>query len=123
VLEGFERFYQGVSKIYQEQCCQDGHIQGCPFGNLALELASQDEVVGEKLRDIFGSMIDYVDTLLQRGVAEGELPDIDTRMAARGFVALFEGATLLTKTYNVDMVTELVQGVIQLASLSRLRAA
>ena len=77
-----------------------GHIAGCPFGNLASELATQDETIRQKVDAIFGKLQTAFCATLQEAVARGELPPLDVASTAKAMIAYFEGVMLLAKTQN-----------------------
>ena len=81
-------------------------VTGCFFGNLALELSTQDEAVRLKLQNIFQQWIDYFEQALKKAVESGELPKIDPHTTALAILAFFEGAALLAKTHNDLSVVE-----------------
>ena len=100
VLEKFQSLLQLDPERVSEP------VKGCFFGNLALELSTQDEVVRQKLQDIFQQWAAYFERELAESVATGELPDIDPRTTAQTLIAYFEGIALLAKTYNNPALVE-----------------
>lgn len=94
-----------------------GVVVGCPVGNLALELSTQDERVRERCVELFDEWISLIEPLLAEAVAVGEIPPIDVTRAAMAVVAYIEGVLLLAKTRNdIDLIPELAHGVRQLAA-------
>lgn len=74
---------------------------GCPFGNLAAELAGVHPEFRRRLSEFFGRWEDSVNRCLQDGVRRGEFrSDLDTRPVATALVSQIEGAVLLTKTHR-----------------------
>ena len=76
---------------------ENGKVLGCPLGNLALEMSTQDPVLQERLRAVFESHIQAFRSLLDEAVESGELAPTDTLGAARSLLALVEGNTMLAK--------------------------
>lgn len=103
--------------LYEMQCgvkAQTGQVRGCPFGNLALELSTQDGMIRKKVERIFQEFADYFDRALRDAVAAGDIPDQDTATTAQTLVAFMEGVTLLAKTKNdLNLIKRLRQGVLQ----------
>lgn len=60
-------------------------LNGCLFGNLALELGTQDAVVSRRLRDVLDDQVALLVGILGEAVAEGSIPPTSTgrRMLAR----------------------------------------
>jgi len=75
-----------------------GHVVGCLFGNLALELSNQAEEVRGRLQQIFDAQIDMIEQVVAAAKDAGQTgASIDTREAARSIVAQIEGRVLLAK--------------------------
>ncbi len=103
VIERFHKFFQMVADSQQGTC---DPIKGCFFGNLALELSTQDEAIRLKLQSIFQQWTDYFEQVLKEAVEAGELSQIDPRTTALAILAFFEGAALLAKTHNDFSIIE-----------------
>ena len=103
VSERFHRFFQRVVASQKDTCTP---VKGCFFGNMALELSTQDEIVRLKLQNIFLQWAEYFEQVLRKAVEAGELPEIDPRPTALTLLAFFEGAALLAKTHNDLSVVE-----------------
>jgi TetR/AcrR family transcriptional regulator, transcriptional repressor for nem operon len=78
-----------------------GRVYGCPFGNLAQELSTHDEVLRNKLTTIFYAWTRYIETALAEAVALDALP-ITTPISqtAQSILAYLEGLMLMAKTFN-----------------------
>ena len=78
-----------------------GKVYGCPFGGLAQELSTHDELLREKLVFIFQSWAGYIETALSEAIAIDDLP-ITTPISttAQAILAYLEGLLLMAKTYN-----------------------
>lgn len=75
-----------------------GHVVGCLFGNLALELSNQVEEVRTRLEQIFDAQIDMIEQVVAEAKDAGQTgASVDTREAARSIVAQIEGRVLLAK--------------------------
>jgi len=119
----WQRFYEGVIKPtlashqppltciaqflsynHQHQCNikeTEGIIKGCPYGNLASELSTQDDVIRQHVKQLFSRVVTSLDKCLQRAVAEGELDEnLNTQQWAKYILAQIEGSILLAKVHN-----------------------
>lgn len=93
-LEQVARF---LDAFVQAQRGRPG-LWGCPFGNLAAELADAHEGFRRRLIEIFEGWRVRLAEALGRARATGSLrPDADPDRLARFLVAGLEGAVLLTK--------------------------
>jgi len=86
---------------FQAQMKQSsGQVLGCPFGNLASELATQDESIRQKVDALFNKLQAAVRDSLHEAVSAGDLPAIDIPSTAQAIFAYLEGVLLLAKTHN-----------------------
>jgi TetR/AcrR family transcriptional repressor of nem operon len=80
-----------------------GSVVGCPFGNLAAELATTDDTLHEHLAAVFAEWERRLTVLCQAAAAERVLrPGVDPGLFARILVAQFQGMILLAKTGRSD---------------------
>ncbi len=98
-----------LDKSYQMQLASKecmGCIVGCPFGNLALEMSTQDEDIRLKISDIFKEWINYFEDMLNIAKEKNEIPNnVNTESTAQSIIAYMEGISLMGKTFNdVSMV-------------------
>lgn len=99
-----EKFDSLLNKSYEmnissKEC--NGCLSGCPFGNLALELSTQDEDIRLVIENIFREWIDCFEKIINKSVERGELPiDTDSNATAQSIVAYMEGLSLMGKTFN-----------------------
>ena len=99
-----EKFDSLLNKSYEmsvsaKEC--NGCLSGCPFGNLALELSTQDEEIRIVIENIFKEWIECFEKIINKSVERGELPiDTDCNATAQSIVAYMEGLSLMGKTFN-----------------------
>jgi TetR/AcrR family transcriptional repressor of nem operon len=75
-----------------------GRVVGCPFGNLAVELATADDPVRVHVASAFTTIEAQLAVAVERAVAEGELrTGTDPHQMAHALLAQFQGLTLLAK--------------------------
>ena len=63
-LPASERIQQVFEVMYNHQRTTfdaTGHVWGCPVGNLALELSTQDEPIRQKVQQVFEMMMEMVE--------------------------------------------------------------
>jgi TetR/AcrR family transcriptional regulator, transcriptional repressor for nem operon len=119
-LPPMEKFHRFIDMSYKYHCSTKdalGYMTGCHIGNLAVELSTQDEVIRQKIEEIFQKWASCCEHVLNQAVAAGDLPTgIDPRTTAQAILAYIEGILLLGKTFNdPSLITRLGQGVAQLA--------
>ena len=78
-----------------------GQVYGCPIGNLATEMSTQDEGLRSKLNNSFNGLIGLFSQTLQEAVDNNDLDDVNNvQRTAEAMLAYFEGVLLLAKTQN-----------------------
>jgi TetR/AcrR family transcriptional repressor of nem operon len=115
-LEKFETLLRTSYEYQSSQKDCTGFMTGCGFGNLALELSTQDEGIRKKIEEIFCEWTRYVEGIVVQAVEEGVLPpETDPAATSQAIVAYIEGMILLGKTFNDPyMLKRLGEGVLQL---------
>lgn len=90
-----------------------GSVRGCPLGNLALEMADQDEAIRRKVLELLGVWQQGLEDLLRLGVERGEFSVVDPKETSKRLLAFLEGSTLLAKAANDPGVfEELWRGIL-----------
>lgn len=99
-LQRFQRFLEMAYAHHKAVKEQTGQILGCPYGNLAGELSTQDDAIRTRINRIFQELQSPMEAALQEAIDNGDLPAIDTGASAEAMVAYIEGLTLMAKTRN-----------------------
>ena len=99
-MQRLERFGQLMYEVQKASVDRTGRLVGCPFGNLAVELSTQDEKIRLKLADIFSELCAEFQRTLDEAVEIGDLEDVDTAATAEAMGAYFEGVMGMAKTQN-----------------------
>jgi TetR/AcrR family transcriptional repressor of nem operon len=79
---------------------QSGKTLGCPYGNIALELSTQDEPIRQRIASLFQQMEAALQTTLDEAVSKGEIAPCNTAATASAMFSYMEGLMLLAKTRN-----------------------
>jgi TetR/AcrR family transcriptional repressor of nem operon len=114
-----EKFETLLAKAYEYQSSQKdctGCMTGCGFGNLAVELSTQDEEIRKKVEEIFCEWVKYMERVVAQAVEEGVLPsETDPSATSQAMVAYIEGVLLLGKSFNDPcLIQRLGEGVLRL---------
>jgi TetR/AcrR family transcriptional repressor of nem operon len=107
-LERIRRLFRCAATLQRSGDPAAGPVLGCPFGNLAAELGTQDPVIRDKVQAVFAGYQAAFERVLRAAQEAGEMDPVDVPAAARSLLALFEGALLLAKTYNNAALIEQV---------------
>ena len=110
------RFFDLILQQQQAQKQADGHIRGCPIGNLTLEMSTQDEVIRTRVEQFFTAWLGYFEQMLRDAKARGIVPaTLDISVTAQSLLAYFEGVVLLAKGRNDPaLIATLRAGVLPL---------
>jgi TetR/AcrR family transcriptional repressor of nem operon len=77
-----------------------GHMPGCPFGNMAMEMATQDQVLCSKADGILRSIANHLRTAIADAVQCGGLPAVNEEATADAMLSYLEGVQLMAKSRN-----------------------
>jgi TetR/AcrR family transcriptional repressor of nem operon len=115
-LKRIERLLDSQYRHHKAVKDETGQVMGCPYGNLAGEMSTQDEVIRERLKRIFRDLEAPIEEVLDEAVAAGDLAELDSRATAGAMVAYLEGLTLMAKTWNApEIVRTLGPAMLKLA--------
>ncbi|MDA8382585.1 MAG: TetR/AcrR family transcriptional regulator [Acidiferrobacterales bacterium] len=99
-LDRLDRLAELAYGIQKEWAAPGGRVLGCPVGNLATELATQDEAIRAATARAFARLQRLLRQTLEEAVDSGALPAVDLDATAQAMVAYFEGVLMLAKTEN-----------------------
>lgn len=101
MLERLRGLFDATAQMQVDAVTGTGWVAGCLFGNLALEVSSQNEPVRAALQEIFDEQIELISSRLGAAVESGDLPSLpDVDAAAKAIVAQLEGLVLFAKVFN-----------------------
>jgi TetR/AcrR family transcriptional repressor of nem operon len=118
-MAAFDKVNVLMNKSYEYQSAEKdctGCVTGCGIGNLALELSTQDEIIRQKIEQIFEEWAEYFEDVIVDAINEGALSvDTDPRSTSQAILAYMEGVSLMSKTFNdPTMLSRLGEGMTQL---------
>ncbi len=99
-LERFERLIEHHYAVAVANKSETGHIWGCPIGNLAIEMSTQEEALRERVNAFFARWAQAFTDLLNDAVLRGDLPPHDTHAAGLALLAYVQGVSVLVKAGN-----------------------
>lgn len=99
-LRRLDRFIAALYEFQRGTAAATGRLLGCPFGNLALELATSDEVIRRRLESVFAGIQARFEQVLDDARAAGEIDGVDIPATAQAMLAYVEGILMLAKTAN-----------------------
>jgi len=78
----------------------EGHMPGCLFGNLVLEMSTRDDILRSKLNAVFSRAKGKFRETLEQAVETGALAPLDIEASSEAMLAYLEGIILLAKSRN-----------------------
>jgi TetR/AcrR family transcriptional repressor of nem operon len=95
------RFFDLTLERERDQKQTEGHMRGCPAGNLTLEMSTQNELIRVRIERFFQAWLSYFEQMLVEAREQGIVPaTLDTAATAQALLAYFEGVMLLAKSRN-----------------------
>lgn len=116
-LERLDRF---ISMLYEAQKTyveETGHLPGCPFGNVAVEQATQDEVIRKKIEECLASLAQPLRNVVSDAIKNGDMPVVDVEATADAMLSYIEGIQLLAKARNDAEVIRKLGPAIKLIAI------
>ncbi len=115
-LQRLQKFIDQLIAMQVELKSKSCRMQGCPFGNLALELSTKDELIRQRIDQVFEEIQAIFKEVLQEAMDKGEIPvKLPATELAQILFASLEGMILLAKTHNdPDKIRQMSQSLIQL---------
>ena len=77
-----------------------GRMPGCLFGNLALEVSTQNDILRAKLMAVFEAAQKRFEDTLAEAIESGDIEPLNTSKTAEAMMAYLEGMILMAKTQN-----------------------
>lgn len=105
-LARIERLCELLYTFQQQMYDAHGHVPGCPFGNLAVEMSTQDEPIRRKVQSVFSRTEKVLADTLADAIRLGDIEAIDTEATAQAMFAYLEGVLILAKTRNDPAVIQ-----------------
>jgi len=102
-LPPMERLDRFITMLYEAQKMyvdKTGHLPGCPFGNMAMEQATQDEVLRKKVEECLTGLTQPLQRVVADAVKSGEMPAVDEEATADAMLSYIEGIQLIAKSRN-----------------------
>jgi TetR/AcrR family transcriptional repressor of nem operon len=94
---------------------QSGKTLGCPYGNIASELSTQDEPIRQRIDSLFQQMEATLQATLDEAVSKGEIAPCNTTATATAMFSYMEGLMLLAKTRNdPEVIRELGSAMLSI---------
>lgn len=99
-LERLDAYADRVEQHHAALHRECGQVLGCPLGNLALEMSTQEPALQDRLQRRFTDTLDYFEGLIKEAVARGDIAPVDVTATAVSMLGHVEGSILMAKMRN-----------------------
>ncbi len=99
-LDRLSRWCDYIYEAQKEKARKYGHVCGCPYASVGVELATQDEKVRGKVQELFDRNTKYVESAIAEARREGIVSIADPRTAAQQVYSYALGLLLQAKIRN-----------------------
>jgi TetR/AcrR family transcriptional repressor of nem operon len=112
-LERLTHWCEGAYERQKERANKFGHVCGCPYASIGVEIATQDDKIRAKAEELIARGTKYVETAIAEAQREGSLPAGDARQLAQQAYSFVLGALLRAKIQNdVEVLRDLAPTVM-----------
>ena len=112
-LERLTRWCESAYERQREKARKFGHVCGCPYGSIGVEVATQDDKIRAKAEALIARGTKYVETAIAEAQREGLAPVGDAKRIAQQVYSYVLGALLRAKIQNdVEVLRDLVPTVM-----------
>jgi TetR/AcrR family transcriptional regulator, transcriptional repressor for nem operon len=114
-VERIERFFRAFGRMLAMVRDQFGATPGCPLGNLAAELSTQDGDLRAQVNAGLQRWTGYFETAIREAQSLRDVDrSVDPHVAATALLAHLQGAALLAKAYDQPALVEQAAGIVRL---------
>ncbi len=99
-VERLERWCHYIYDRQKQKAEKYGHVCGCPYASIGVELATQDEKIRAKAEELVERNIRYVESALTEAQRQGLVSIDDPKLAAERVYAVALGMLLHAKVRN-----------------------
>lgn len=122
-LERLTRWCDSAYDRQKERANKYGHVCGCPYASIGVEVATQDDKIRAKAEELIARGTKYVETAIAEAQREGSLPVGDARQMAQQVYSFVLGALLRAKIQNdVEVLRDLSPTVMAIIGAKRVEA-
>jgi TetR/AcrR family transcriptional repressor of nem operon len=99
-LERLERWCEHIRQRQKIKAEKYGHVCGCPYASLGMELATQDEKIRAKTQEVMDRSIRYIESALVDAKRQGLVSVVDFLGTAQRVYSMALGMLLNAKIRN-----------------------
>jgi len=99
-IDRLRGFFDQMVRKQQMKRDKVGRVVGCPYMSVAVSCSSEDQLVRERVEQLFGTWKKYFETALRDGIADGSIPPQDIPRTVEIVFDYIEGAVTVGRVQN-----------------------
>jgi TetR/AcrR family transcriptional repressor of nem operon len=112
-LQRLTKWCEYVYSAQKEKSDKYGHVCGCPYASIGVEVATQDDKIRFKVEELMARSAKYVENAIAEAQREGSLPSGDAKQLAQQASSFVLGTVLRAKIENnVEVLQNLASPVM-----------
>lgn len=112
-LERLTKWCDYVYQAQKERFNKYGHVCGCPYASIGVEVATQDDKIRAKVEELITRGVKYLEGAIAEAQREGSVPPGDARQLAQQVNSYVLGTVLRAKIQNdVEVLRNLTPTVM-----------
>ncbi len=123
-LERLSKWCDYIYESQKEKADKYGHVCGCPYSSIGVEVATQDDKIRLKVEGLITRGTKYVESALADAIREGAVSITDSKAAAQQVYSYVLGAVLQAKIQNdVEVLKNLEPTIMAIIGAKRVVTA
>ena len=112
-LERLTKWCDYIYEAQKEKCKKYGHVCGCPYASIGVEVATQDDKIRAKVEELIARGVKYVENAIAEAQRDGSIPPGDAKQLAQQVYSYVLGTVLRGKIQNdVEVLRNLAPPVM-----------
>jgi TetR/AcrR family transcriptional repressor of nem operon len=99
-VERLRGFFDFMLKRQTQKAEQAGRVLGCPYGSVGVSCSSEEQLIRQRVEEIFAVYRKYFESALRDGKADGSIPVKDIPVTVETVFDLIEGAMSAARIKN-----------------------
>jgi TetR/AcrR family transcriptional repressor of nem operon len=122
-LERLSRWCDYLRRRQQEKAAEFGHVCGCPYSSVGVEMATQDEKVRRKVEELIERHVRYLESAIAGACMDGVISTPDPKGVARRIYSYALGLLLQARIHNdLSFLDDLKPSVMTLLDIGKAAA-
>jgi TetR/AcrR family transcriptional repressor of nem operon len=117
-VERLKGFFDFMLKRQTQKAEQAGRVLGCPYASVGVSCSSEEQLIRERVEEIFAVYRKYFESALRDGKADGSIPVKDIPVTVETVFEFIEGAMSAARIKNsLKPIQNMSRGAFMLLGL------